>query len=835
MIRLFLSLLAATFLFTPISAETPLPHLRLDLPSTVEELEERYRSARAHITPQEDAKTRSRDLHRATIQSGLAARSDAWFQDPAAAREAREACALGDQDGCVSLAQLAIGEAQTLPDEPLAYALAILACEAGHYAGCVLFVERDWSYFLTEHETLFPATDRFHEGCADGDAEQCYWLGRIWSGYHSHHGVEQDPEKGQAFFKLGCELGSDAACGLVQPPKLSPEEAFADAMEGCANGDGAHCYSVGYSYVMGRGVERDTPKGLDFLGQACGSGYGHGCFFTARLYEEGRHVPADAGRALAYHDRACDAGWSQSCTHLAGLYADGLGVPQSSEKAEAYRAKDCKIRGCAPEILAEDVLAELQDSLSPIVERHRETAAEALQACLRDDAAACFGLAEVLGRGGDKRAAPLMRHACDLGSGAACVEVGKVGHSGRGLVAFQRACDLGHLPGCTLLVLRDRARSPEDRRMQLDALCDRAAGSACLALGEAHAGSAHVDLAAEQSEPRALEYWQRACGLETFRACAHLAFAAHPDQGGDFDRMMVLLEDTCARGGASACDRIGFEYSYAKYVERDLETARAFFLRACRIATGAEDCPDAERLRLILERRDLRTRLGGFEAALVERPEDFRLYFQAPARRVRAACAAGQVDQCIALAGFYQTYEAPAQDGRDDDHARGIYGHLCEAGDPEACYRFGYSHENRGHESRHDFSLTYFDRGCALGHGAACKAAGFLYELGDDATGGVDDHERAGAYYLRACGLGHARGCRGLSSLFDVGEPKKSAFDLVACLGGNGQACGFIADDYRKGRRSVPEDRDMARALYGHGCAFGDEGACHNHRRLGGG
>jgi TPR repeat protein len=68
-----------------------------------------------------------------------------------------------------------------------------------------------------------------------------------------------------------------------------------------------------------------------------------------------------------------------------------------------------------------------------------------------------------------------------------------------------------------------------------------------------------------------------------------------------------------------------------------------------------------------------------------------------------------------------------------------------------------------------------------------------------------------------------------------VGEPKKSVFDLVACLGGNGQACGFIADDYRKGRRSVPEDRDMARALYGYGCAFGDEGACHNHRRLGGG
>ncbi|MEO0569624.1 MAG: hypothetical protein AAF066_17965 [Pseudomonadota bacterium] len=828
------SLFAVSLLWQPAHADT-LPHLRLDLPLSVEELEDRFASARQHVTPIKDRLSKARARHQSTVQSAMAARSDAWFEDPNKAAELREGCSTLDQDACVALAHLYLDDSQTLPDEPLAYSISLLACEVGHDAGCELFADHDWSYYLTEYERLFPATAHFYNTCADGNAGHCRRLGYLLSGYHSHRDIELDAEKGQAFFRLACDMGSAEACKSIRVPELPLEDQFAQSLRRCNEGDAAGCYSVGHAYVSGRGVEQDVKEGLPYLENSCASGHGFACRFRAKLFETGQFMPIDKAAARSWHDKACSAGEYDSCKELTHAYENGLGVPHSPERAQSYRDKSCEIRRCAPVITAQEALAQLEISLNAVPARHHMKAASALPECLRNVAQSCHEIGVLLQQ--HSYARPITSHACDLGHGPACSALGRSARFKQGLVAFQRSCDLGHLPGCTYGTLVDEAMSAGARQSRIEALCSQNEGYACLVLGHAYAGTDYRGgIVPIKDNTSAAGYYQQACDAGELRGCTFLATLLDPERfaDGDLVQMMRLLEQTCDRSGASACRRLGDEYRFADRVARDFERARGYYARACLIKDLSTSCPDAERLQHILERRDLRDSLGGFKAALVERPQDFQPYFQAPARRIRAACAAGQTEQCIDLGLLFETYEASPHEGRDMHQARAIYLHLCGDADREACFLYGESHKNQGHESRHDISLYYFQQACDLGHGEACASAAFFYELGDDATGGEKDDKTAGTYYMRACSVGNAMGCDGLSSLFGVSDRTKSAFDLIACLGGDGQACGFIASDYRKGRGGVPKHAEIASRLYAYGCALEDEGACYHHNRLGG-
>ncbi len=842
MIRIFLGLWVSIVLGSASLAEEPLPHLRLDLPTTLEDLEARFASARGHITPERDAAKTALAAAKATIQSAMHPRSDSWFNDPDNIAPLREKCGSGDQTACTELAHSYLDENLTQIDEPLAYALSHIACDAGDAAGCALFVGREWSFELTEYEPHFPDMAPLYATCADGNAEHCLVLGRLLSGYLSYRDQKQllSEEKGKAFLDLACEMGLEQACKFAKirtDKPLSADERFANLTDRCAKDDGWGCHQLGRAYLNGEAGTKDPAKALELMDRACTIGYG--CELVASYFERGREFEQDLATAHGYYVRACENGVHRSCQLAANALYSGHGIAQDHELSRKYSAKACALKPCALDKPFDEVMAILQgpDTLEHFHSEHRGEAKETIAACASGSADACTDLGAKLVQGSSAHAGPVLAQACQLGSAQACLDTGWRDYGAIGWSFFERACDMGLLQACTTYLERNHMLPADERLSEITELCAEGEGKSCNILGHLSTGSAYAGIVGSNDPVLLQGYYERSCDLGYLDGCTSLARLLDPDvtKPGDHPRMMAVLNSACEKGGASACERLSYEYNYSEFTAHDLDRAYHFSRLSCLLSNGVTSCPEAERLRLRVERRDLRAELGGFKAALVARPEDFVPRYQAPARRLRAACSDGDPEPCLDLAALYENHLAGVHESSDDNTARGIYRHLCEADQhPRACYRFGASHESRGHESRHDLSLAYYDRACNLGHSEACASAGFLYELGDEATGGEDDEETASKYDMRACAFGNARGCDHLSSLFDVSDETKSAFDLIACLAGDGLACSFIAEDYRKGRNGAPQDPQLAKQLYAYGCAFENEDSCFHHNRLGG-
>lgn len=830
-----MSLLLGAVLAVAAQAE-PLPHLRLDLPQTLDALEDRYASARRHFTPEKDAARAARHTATETIKFGLHPRADHWFADPKAARAMRQACAKGDFDACTDLAHAYTDSSQTLPDEPLAYALSLITCEKGHAAACALFLSREWYFQITEQEPYFPDLAPLYDSCAEGEASHCLALGRLWSGYLSYRDLPQylDQDKGQAFLELACDMGHDEACKFAKIKANVARPTVADFKAKCDADNGWGCHQLGRAYLFGQGVDQDQQRALDLMDHACDLGYG--CDQLAQLFSRGRAVAKDLARAHAYRLRACDAGHHRSCQAAAQALYTGQGHPKDIAAAQSLARRACPQTPCPVDMPLADVIAKLSGPEAPAQFRPDQQAnANALiQACAPNDAPAeahaCRTLAHALSSTARDAAEALLLRACDMDDATACLDAGLASYATViSWTALDRACELGLKTGCTRALERNTVLPAETRLNGLKHLCQSGEGSACTTLGLAVGTRAHLGLSLPDAPDARRTYLMQACDLGDLNGCTHLAHSLNPrhTKTGDRPRMMALLEDTCVAGDANACQALGYELTDPHTGAPDLDRAYSYMARACTLRTGATTCDDAQRLRLTLERRDLRAEHGAFRATLIERPQDFALPFQGPARRLRATCAdMADARACLALAKIYDTYEAGAFEGRDMDMARAIYAHFCAQDKAEACYRLGASHENRGDKSRHDLSLQHYTHACDMGHGAACASAAFLYQLGDAATGGIKDEETAGQFYLRGCAYGHPRACDALSSLFDVSDATKSAFDLIACLAGDGQACTFIADDYRKGRSGVPKSRSFAERLTAYACSFGETQAC---------
>ena len=89
-------------------------------------------------------------------------------------------------------------------------------------------------------------------------------------------------------------------------------------------GDAACAYLAGESYLLGKGVARDTVKGLDYLNQAAGKDYPAA---IDRLGDYYYKETKDYAKALAHFERARSLDWGPSFGNLGVLYVNGAGVP----------------------------------------------------------------------------------------------------------------------------------------------------------------------------------------------------------------------------------------------------------------------------------------------------------------------------------------------------------------------------------------------------------------------------------------------------------------------------------------------------------------------------
>jgi TPR repeat protein len=93
---------------------------------------------------------------------------------------------------------------------------------------------------------------------------------------------------------------------------------------GANMGDAACAYLAGESYLLGKGVARDTVKGLEYLNQSAGKDYPRA---IDRLGDYYYKETKDYAKALAHFDRARRLDWGPSFGNLGVLYVNGAGVP----------------------------------------------------------------------------------------------------------------------------------------------------------------------------------------------------------------------------------------------------------------------------------------------------------------------------------------------------------------------------------------------------------------------------------------------------------------------------------------------------------------------------
>ncbi len=122
----------------------------------------------------------------------------------------------------------------------------------------------------------------FNQACSGGKADSCNRLGLM---YDFGQGVTQDFSRAAAFYSKSCNAGNGAACyHLSMLQQYQPGGAVCNSVavtrnlsRSCDTGIATSCSIVGYSYIHGCGVAKDTEKGLQLLSKGCSLGDHNAC------------------------------------------------------------------------------------------------------------------------------------------------------------------------------------------------------------------------------------------------------------------------------------------------------------------------------------------------------------------------------------------------------------------------------------------------------------------------------------------------------------------------------------------------------------------------------
>lgn len=261
-------------------------------------------------------------------------------------------------------------------------------CEAGDGAACTKL----GALFARGGEGLpqdpFIAGRFFHQACDAADAAGCMFLAEA---YRQGNGVLTDQDRAPELYQRACELGAGLGCRSVADlvvlgsvPKASPASASGWYQKGCDLGDAQSCTAAGL------GFERDheTAASLPLFEQGCTLGHARACTLLGVRYSKGSDgAPRDATAALGWYRQGCALKPfdPESCREV-GWAEYGALNPKTAEPA---------------------ALTTAQDNLD--------------RACYRNDTVACRYLARVaLGSGQLAEGLMAAERACDLGDGPAC-------------------------------------------------------------------------------------------------------------------------------------------------------------------------------------------------------------------------------------------------------------------------------------------------------------------------------------------------------------------------------------------------------------------------------
>ncbi|MEM6900234.1 MAG: caspase family protein [Pseudomonadota bacterium] len=139
----------------------------------------------------------------------------------------------------------------------------------------------------------------------------------------------------------------DGTLSEVRPGMVDP--ALTEARQ-CDGGSINHCYNLGNSYRLGRGVTQDYGEAVRLYRLACEAGHMAGCSNWGFMYASGQGVLEDNVEAVILYRQACDGGYTGGCRNLGYMYANGFGVAEDDvEAARLYReaCDDGDAMGCS--------------------------------------------------------------------------------------------------------------------------------------------------------------------------------------------------------------------------------------------------------------------------------------------------------------------------------------------------------------------------------------------------------------------------------------------------------------------------------------------------------
>jgi uncharacterized protein len=173
-----------------------------------------------------------------------------------------------------------------------------ISCEGGVETACVALA---WHYQngrgVEKNEAR--SLQLYRDACNAGNAFGCSSLGYA---YEKGDIVKQDFALALLWSQKGCDGGHDLGC-------LSIARAYQEGMgvpSICGRGVAPACLSLGVSFSIGRGVQKDHAKAAPSLQKSCDLGAALGCSILALQYELGKGVPKDAKIAAEYFQKALE-------------------------------------------------------------------------------------------------------------------------------------------------------------------------------------------------------------------------------------------------------------------------------------------------------------------------------------------------------------------------------------------------------------------------------------------------------------------------------------------------------------------------------------------------
>ncbi len=337
----------------------------------------------------------------------------------------------------------------------------------------------------------------YEKACDDGNAAACFRRATF----------ETDADRAVQLYEEACGSGSAEACAqygyiLMSANKREAVQVLSDA---CDQQSGAACTHLAYLYAVGKVVERDDLRSLEFYTRGCSAGDANGCYNQGLMRDQGRGFAMSAASAAPAYEQACNEGVSKACTNLGYLYENGKGVRRDLVRAAGFYRRGCEgspcevsnMRGCVnlgdayrdgigmeknPTLAAETFRKACEskiDSQDEEAEKARLRAcvllgaleihghgvpedvegglARSLDGCNRGDAYGCFNVGAMRAYREDfSGAATFYDKACDGGDAEGCYELGKLYDEAKGVpfdhemkvALFARACKGGFAKAC---------------------------------------------------------------------------------------------------------------------------------------------------------------------------------------------------------------------------------------------------------------------------------------------------------------------------------------------------------------------------------------------------